>query len=86
MEKRVKGKLLQYNINGKCYTLIRNIYRNIKSMVAINNKSSVFFHCLNGVRQGENLSPFLFSIYLNDLQKFLFTNGATGVICDMNKI
>ena len=77
-------KLLQYNINGKCYTIIRNMYRNIKSNVAINNESSIFFQCLNGVRQGENLSPFLFSIYLNDLQNFLFTNGANGVICDIN--
>ena len=48
------GKLLQYNINGKCYTIIRNMYRNIKSNVAINNESSICFHCSNGVRQGEN--------------------------------
>ena len=27
--------------------------------------------CLIGVRQGENLSSLLFSLYLNDLQQFL---------------
>ncbi len=29
------------------------------------------FHCSIGVRQGENLSPLLFALYLNDLQEFL---------------
>jgi hypothetical protein len=29
------------------------------------------FCCNIGVRQGENLSPFLFSIYVNDLEEFL---------------
>jgi len=35
-----------------------------------------FFPCLTAVRQDENLSPFLFSIYLNDLEKyFIELNG-----------
>ena len=32
---------------------------------------SDFFRCSVGVRQGENLSPILFAIYLNDLEKIL---------------
>ena len=39
-------------------------------MVEFNNKQSEFFPCLTGVRQGENLSPFLFSIFLNDIEDF----------------
>ena len=32
---------------------------------------SDYFPCNVGVRQGENLSPLLFSIYLNDLKDFI---------------
>ena len=64
---RLWKKLQQHKINGKCLTLIQNMYNNIKSRVVANDKSSIFFPCIQGVRQGENLSPFLFSIFLNDL-------------------
>ena len=62
------GKLLHYQINGKCFKLIQNIYGNIKSNVEANGNMSAFFKCLSGLRQGENMSPFLFSIFLNDLK------------------
>ena len=32
-----------------------------------------------GVRQGESLSPFLFSMYLNDIEEYLITNEFSGV-------
>ena len=51
------------------------MYNNIKSCVKYNNQQSEYFPCLTGVRQGENLSPFLFSIFLNDLEKFFIDLG-----------
>ena len=40
-----------------------------------------------GVRLGENLSPLLFSIYLNDLEQFLSQSGnVNGVTCSSNNI
>ena len=42
-------------------------------------KYSDFFECNIGVRQGENLSPILFSLYLNDLEAFLTEKQNTGI-------
>jgi hypothetical protein len=54
------------------------MYQNIKSKVQTNEESSAFFDCLNVVRQGVSLSPFLFSIYLNDLENFLQGKNVKG--------
>ena len=76
-----------FDMNGKCYKLIKNLYLNIKSCVTVNGERSMLFPCDIGVRQGENLSPLLFSIYLNDLEQFLSQSGnVNGVTCSSNNI
>ena len=40
---------------------------NAKCCLQINSKISEFFSCNAGVHEGENVSPLLFAIYLNDL-------------------
>ncbi|CAL4146663.1 unnamed protein product, partial [Meganyctiphanes norvegica] len=47
------------------------MYENAKSQVSFKNTLSNHFPCEVGVRQGENLSPLLFAIYLNDFNTFL---------------
>ena len=66
-------------INGKCFNLIYNMYQNIKSKIITSEGSSAFFECHAGVRQGENLSPFLFSIFLNDLHEYLGNKEVNGI-------
>ena len=51
------------------FSIDKNMYHGIKSCV--NCVSSNYFPSNTGVRQGENLSPFLFTIFFNDLETFL---------------
>ena len=63
-------KIISFGISGKLFDVIKNIYNNIKSCVSVNGLSSGYFGCYTGVRQGENLSPLLFSLYINDMERF----------------
>ena len=72
-------KLLKHGICGKILNVITNMYSGIKSCITVNGTSSGYFTCEKGVRQGENLSPLLFAIYLNDLENFMNTSGCKGI-------
>ena len=72
-------KLLQNGISGNMYDIIRNMYESVVSKVKINGELSESFECYIGVRQGECLSPFLFSIYINDLEKEFIEKGMKGI-------
>ena len=73
-------------VSGKCLQYIQNMYKGIKSMLKINGMLSDFFNCNIGVRQGENLSPFLFSLYINDLEEFLVEKNVLGIHSISNDI
>ena len=64
-------KLLQNGISGKILNIIKNMYSKAKSCIKSDGKLSEFFSCSRGVRQGENLSPIMFAIYLNDFNTFI---------------
>ena len=74
-------KLLSYNINGKIMNVIYNIYQNTKACIKLNNSISPTFNCNIGVRQGDNLSPLLFSLFINDFETFLLDkyNGLKSI-------
>ena len=75
----LRKKLLASNINGKCFQIILNMYKGIKSCFSYNGEQSSFFSSFRGVIQGENLSPVLFVLFLNDLESFLCHKSCNGV-------
>ena len=64
-------KLLKNNIGGKIYYAIQELYNETVSCVQLNHMKTEWFQTLYGVRQGDNLSPTLFNIYINDLAEEL---------------
>ena len=47
------------------------MYAQAKSCVISGTEKSSSFDCNIGVRQGENLSPMLFALFLNDFKQFI---------------
>ena len=85
-------KLIKVKIDGKILKFIRNMYSNTKSCVSDNQELSHYLISYPGVRQGENLSSHLFSLYVNDIEEQLLMNNCNYVtigdkwIDDMLKI
>ena len=61
-------KLIMNGIDGKFYFAIKSLYCQTS-----NNILSSSFTTISGVRQGDNLSPTLFKIFINDLSNELKT-------------
>ncbi len=60
-------KLLNLNIGGSFYNVIKDMYSENISSVRSGNFITPSFKCETGVRQGDSLSPTLFDIYVNDI-------------------
>ena len=76
-------KLSKIGIHGKLYNVIVNMYKNVKSYVSAHGKKSPTFLSSMGVRQGENVSPLLFALFINDIEDYLILSGSSSVsFCD----
>ena len=79
-------KLIRLGVRGKILNVIRSMYSHVKSKVKFNNEISKGFECHLGVRQGECLSPFLFAMYVNDIETEFQLKGAEGIDIGMLKV
>ena len=71
-------KLIKLGVRGKILNIIMSLYENVRSRVKFNNEKSKDFVCHIGVRPGECLSPFLFSMFINDLEKRAYLKKCRG--------
>lgn len=60
-------KLLNIGVCGKLYRTVANLYHNTEYAVLVNGSYTKWFQTGTGVKQGDTLSPTLFSVYINDL-------------------
>ena len=79
-------KMIKLGIRGKILNIIKSMYSEVKSRVKFDNKLGSEFICALGVRQGECLSPMLFSLFLNDLEEVFASEGYEGLDIDILKI
>ena len=68
-------KLLNMNICGKVLNVVRDMYKKTKLCVKHMMKYSKLFVSNIGLLQGENLSPIMFAMFINDLKTSLYDNA-----------
>ena len=68
-------RLSQVGINGSMYKAISSLYACPRARIILNEYQTNYFDCPIGVKQGDCLSPTLFSIFLNSLAEELVSSG-----------
>ena len=79
-------KLVKLGLRGRILNIVKSMYKNVKSKVKMYNMLGNEFFCSLGVRQGECLSPLLFSLFLNDIEDKFIHSGFEGLDVDMFKL
>ena len=77
--KKLFQRVHELGIHGRIYKVIQAIYSNTTACVWTSEGLGRTFGCDTGVRQGDSLSPTLFLIYINELEKELRKVGKDGI-------
>lgn len=72
-------KLSSMGLSGKIIRLLSALYRIAKVSVIVGQRETEPIQILNGVLQGDCLSPLLFALFLYDLESFLTGKGIDGI-------
>ena len=59
--------LAQYQIGGKFYGVLKSMYSTARACVKLPDGITESFPIQRGIKQGDTLSPYLFNLYLNDI-------------------
>lgn len=60
-------KLPQAGVDGRFYWALKSLYADCVGCVQVNDEQTGWFRIPFGVKQGDILSPCLFSLFINDL-------------------
>ena len=71
--------LIKQGVKGKLFRSIRSMYENVKVKIRCGASFTDYIHCSTGLKQGDAISPVLFSIYINELAMEIINNGRHGV-------
>ena len=74
--------LIKNGVDGKLLSLIRSMYKEVKSCVRHLNTLSDFFDFYIGLMQGEICSPLLFAFFISDIENSLQENADAGITLD----
>ena len=72
-------KMIKCGIDGKLFNVIQSLYANIKLRVKCFNTLSDLYTGDVGLLQGEIMSPFLFSLFLDDIETHLQEGMNDGI-------
>ena len=73
------SKLSSYGLSSTMLNILQSMYGQASSRVTLNSDTSEEFLYRKGVRQGSNLSPRLFSLFIHDLEKYLVENNSGSI-------
>ena len=71
--------LLYSGISGKLLRIIRSLYTDVRACIKSTGQISEEFPVNTGLLQGEVLSPLLFTMYINDLERQFITENCPSV-------
>lgn len=75
-------KLYHGGISAKIIRFLQCLYGGANFRVRVNNHHSRPFDVVEGVLQGEPLSPFLFSMFIIDIENYFRDRGVAGINID----